>query len=86
MGVCSVLLPQSFDFEFAGSADKPFESYNGVNVRCRYFVKVSAARNYAANLVAEKDLWVVNTETVSLPVCCGRFSCLHPLGVSLFGE
>jgi hypothetical protein len=48
---------QEFDFEFA-HAPKPHESFAGVNVRLRYFLRVSVARQMASNLVKELDFHV----------------------------
>jgi hypothetical protein len=48
---------QEFDFEF-GNAPKPHECYCGVNVRLRYFLRVTVLRQMATNVVKELDLWV----------------------------
>lgn len=50
----------TFPFEFLG-AEKQYESYNGINVRLRYFLRVSMTRPMlSANVHKEMDLWVVN--------------------------
>lgn len=43
-------------FEFR-NVEKAFESYNGINVKLRYFVRVTLARRLA-DVVNEQDLWV----------------------------
>ena len=46
-----------FSFEFS-NVEMQYESYNGVNVRLRYILKVTISRSYAANIIKEKDFWV----------------------------
>ncbi|KAJ3065491.1 Vacuolar protein sorting-associated protein 26B, partial [Podochytrium sp. JEL0797] len=46
----------TFDFEFK-SVEKQFESYLGINVKLRYFVRVTIARRIS-DIVKERDLWV----------------------------
>lgn len=46
----------AFDFEFK-NVEKAYESYNGINVKLRYFIRVSLSRRLA-DVVKEKDLWV----------------------------
>ena len=48
--------PQTFPFNFK-NVEKQYESYNGINVKLRYFVKVTVSRRMA-DVVREKDLWV----------------------------
>jgi hypothetical protein len=48
---------KTFAFEFS-NVEMQYESYNGVNVRLRYILKVTISRSYAANIVKEKDFWV----------------------------
>lgn len=70
-----------WEFDFSEDA-KPFETYNGINVRCRYFVRATVTRNYSSNLVASRDVWVqklqaqpeINT-TIKMEV--GIEDCLH---------
>lgn len=72
---------KEYEFTFKDDA-KPFETYNGINVRCRYFVRATLARNYSSNLVAEQDMWIqklqeapdINT-TIKMEV--GIEDCLH---------
>ncbi len=45
-----------FDFEFR-NVEKQYESYNGINVKLRYFVRVTLARR-VSDAVREKDVWV----------------------------
>lgn len=69
-------------FEFDFDAQKPYETYNGVNVRCRYFVRATVSRSYSSNIVKEQDFWVENLQkqpeintTIKMEV--GIEDCLH---------
>eukprot|EP00002_Diphylleia_rotans_P004526 TRINITY_DN1336_c0_g1_i5.p1 TRINITY_DN1336_c0_g1~~TRINITY_DN1336_c0_g1_i5.p1 ORF type:complete len:304 (-),score=66.94 TRINITY_DN1336_c0_g1_i5:450-1361(-) len=69
----------SFDFP---SVEKLNESYNGINVRLRYFIRVSIIRQYATNIVKEQDFWVQVTATEpeinnSIKMEVGIEDCLH---------
>jgi vacuolar protein sorting-associated protein 26 len=55
---------KTFAFEFS-NVEMQYESYNGVNVRLRYILKVTISRSYAANIVKEKDFWVREHLTTS---------------------
>lgn len=46
----------TFGFEFK-NVEKAHESYNGINVKLRYFIRVNLARRMA-DVVKEKDIWV----------------------------
>ncbi|KAJ3020757.1 UNVERIFIED_CONTAM: Vacuolar protein sorting-associated protein 26B [Siphonaria sp. JEL0065] len=46
----------TYDFEFK-NVEKQFESYYGINVKLRYFVRVTIARRIS-DIVKERDLWV----------------------------
>ena len=35
----------------------PFESYNGINVRLRYFIRATISKRFG-DIVTEKDFWV----------------------------
>lgn len=48
---------QAFNFDF-GQAEKPFESYYGMNVQLRYVVRATVARSYQSNLVEENEFVV----------------------------
>jgi len=52
---------KSYNFEFL-SVEKQYESYSGINVKLRYFVRVTVARHYTTNVVKEQDFWVHNTQ------------------------
>ncbi|KAJ7298081.1 hypothetical protein O6H91_18G042000 [Diphasiastrum complanatum] len=59
-----------------------YESYNGVNVRLRYVLKVTITRNYATNIVEYKDFWVRNYQphpeiNNSIKMEVGIEDCLH---------
>ncbi|KAG8999371.1 Vacuolar protein sorting-associated protein 26B [Tulasnella sp. JGI-2019a] len=47
---------QTFDFHFK-NVEKQYESYQGINVKLRYFVRATIARRLA-DVVKEKDIWV----------------------------
>ncbi|CAG8005076.1 unnamed protein product [Penicillium olsonii] len=75
-----LLHPQSFPFNFK-SIEKQYESYNGINVKLRYFVRVTVSRRMA-DVVREKDLWVYsyrmppeNNSPIKMDV--GIEDCLH---------
>ena len=48
---------QTFNFDFK-NVEKLYESYNGINVKLRYFVRVTISRRLASAIVKEKELWV----------------------------
>jgi len=50
---------KTYTFDFSGM-EQPFESYDGLNVRVRYLLRVTVTRNLALNVVKEQDIWVVN--------------------------
>eukprot|EP00981_Chlorochromonas_danica_P000687 scaffold147_cov164-Ochromonas_danica.AAC.4 len=56
-GAGTITQNKSFRFEF--STEKPYETYSGMNVRLRYFVRVTIARNYSNN-VKEQEFAVQN--------------------------
>lgn len=50
---------KKYDFEFP--VEKPYETYSGLNVRLRYFIRVTIARNnFSSNYVKERDIAVHN--------------------------
>ncbi|KAK9370266.1 vacuolar protein sorting-associated protein 26-domain-containing protein [Lipomyces kononenkoae] len=72
--------PESYEFEFK-NVEKQYESYNGINVRLRYFVRVTVARRMA-DVIREKDTWVysynIPPDTVSsIKMDVGIEDCLH---------
>ncbi|MCJ1308080.1 hypothetical protein MMC25_001731 [Agyrium rufum] len=72
--------PQTFDFNFK-NVEKQYESYNGINVKLRYFVRVTVSRRMA-DVIREKDIWVysykVPPETnSSIKMDVGIEDCLH---------
>ena len=52
-----------FPFEFS-RVDLLYESYNGINVRLRYLLRVTVTRMYASTCTRDFPLWVRNTHTV----------------------
>jgi len=49
---------KTFEFTF-NETEKQYESFNGVNVRLRYFIKFTIlVKKTLSNVVAEKDFWV----------------------------
>lgn len=77
-----LLRDQRYDFDFS-NVDKPYESYNGLNVRLRYFVRVTVTRNYTSgNMVKEADFLTLLTQTPpevnnSIKMEVGIEECLH---------
>jgi vacuolar protein sorting-associated protein 26 len=72
--------PQTFDFNFK-NVEKQYESYNGINVKLRYFVRVNVSRRMA-DVVREKDLWVYSYRippemNSSIKMDVGIEDCLH---------
>ncbi|KAK9476412.1 vacuolar protein sorting-associated protein 26-domain-containing protein [Lipomyces japonicus] len=72
--------PENYQFEFR-NVEKQFESYNGINVRLRYFVRVTVGRRMA-DVIREKDIWVysynIPPDTVSsIKMDVGIEDCLH---------
>ncbi|KAL2650187.1 hypothetical protein R1flu_018315 [Riccia fluitans] len=70
-----------YPFEFS-TVEMPYESYNGVNVRLRYILKVTISRSYATNIVEYKDFWVRNFSPPpeinnSIKMEVGIEDCLH---------
>ncbi|CAO3569190.1 unnamed protein product [Mortierella alpina] len=46
----------TFDFDFK-NVEKQYESYHGINVKLRYFVRVTIQRRLA-DVIKEQDIWV----------------------------
>ena len=72
--------PQTFDFNFK-NVEKQYESYNGINVKLRYFVRVTVSRRIA-DVVREKDIWVYSYRippemNSSIKMDVGIEDCLH---------
>ena len=72
--------PQTFDFNFK-NVEKQYESYNGINVKLRYFIRVTVSRRMA-DVIREKDIWVysyrIPPETnSSIKMDVGIEDCLH---------
>lgn len=76
-------LPTMYPFEFR-RVDKIYESYYGINVRLRYFVRVSVLRK-ASTFQRERDIWVYalrstipeSLHTTSILMEVGIEDCLH---------
>ncbi|KAI9775967.1 MAG: hypothetical protein M1839_000666 [Geoglossum umbratile] len=72
--------PQTFDFNFK-NVEKQYESYNGINVKLRYFVRVTVSRRMA-DVIREKDIWVYSyrippESNSSIKMDVGIEDCLH---------
>jgi vacuolar protein sorting-associated protein 26 len=72
--------PQTFEFNFK-NVEKQYESYNGINVRLRYFLRVTVARRMQ-DVTREKDIWVYSYRTspetnASIKMDVGIEDCLH---------
>mmetsp|Transcript_66258 Transcript_66258/g.130391 ORF Transcript_66258/g.130391 Transcript_66258/m.130391 type:complete len:311 (+) Transcript_66258:96-1028(+) len=55
----TMMVTKSYPFEF--STEKPYETYSGMNVRLRYFVRVTITRSYNT-VVKEQDFAVQNSQ------------------------
>merc|ERR1712100_850195 len=65
-----------------GAVDKQNDTYHGINVRLRYFVRLSVVRGYAGNITKEVDMVVQNLYPApelnnSLKMEVGIEDCLH---------
>jgi vacuolar protein sorting-associated protein 26 len=72
--------PQTFEFNFK-NVEKQYESYNGINVKLRYFVQVTVSRRMA-DVIREKDIWVYSYRippemNSSIKMDVGIEDCLH---------
>eukprot|EP00744_Colponema_vietnamica_P006206 GILI01009021.1.p1 GENE.GILI01009021.1~~GILI01009021.1.p1 ORF type:complete len:298 (-),score=82.63 GILI01009021.1:138-1031(-) len=72
---------KTFNFQF-NRVEKPYETYSGINVRLRYFLRVTVSRHYAANITKELEFAVQNVEVEpeinnSLKMEVGIEDCLH---------
>lgn len=72
--------PQTFEFNFK-NVEKQYESYNGINVKLRYFVRATISRRMP-DVIREKDIWVysyrIPPETnSSIKMDVGIEDCLH---------
>ena len=74
---------KQYPFEFTG-VDKQYESYDGINVRLRYFIRVTIARQYSSKVVHEETIRVHVASTVeepesnnSIKMEVGIEDCLH---------
>lgn len=72
---------KTFPFEFL-NVEKQYESYNGINVRLRYFLRFTITRSFQSNIVKELDIWVHNYQKPpeinnSIKMEVGIEDCLH---------
>ncbi|KAL5580022.1 hypothetical protein UlMin_012464 [Ulmus minor] len=72
---------KTYPFEFS-SVEMPHESYNGVNIRLRYILKVTISRNFISNIVESQDFVVRNytpppSINNSIKMEVGIEDCLH---------
>jgi len=72
---------EEFPFEFE-NVEKLHESYNGINVRLRYFIKFTIVRQYSSNINKEQEFWVQKTTIEpeinnSIKMEVGIEDCLH---------
>jgi len=71
---------QTFDFGFK-NVEKQFESYQGINVKLRYLIRVTVSRRLA-DVVKEKEIWVHSyrmppDSNNSIKMEVGIEDCLH---------
>jgi len=74
---------KSYEFEFT-DVDKPHESYDGINVRLRYFLRTTIQRAYSRTIVHEENFRVHQTAasdepeaSQSIKMEVGIEDCLH---------
>ncbi|CAN8323937.1 unnamed protein product [Cochlearia groenlandica] len=72
---------KTYPFEFS-TVEMPYETYNGVNVRLRYVLKVTVTRGYAWSIVEYQDFVVRNYSPQppinnSIKMEVGIEDCLH---------
>ncbi|XP_047315986.1 vacuolar protein sorting-associated protein 26A-like [Impatiens glandulifera] len=72
---------KTYPFEFS-SVEMPYESYNGVNVRLRYILRVTLSRNFIGNIVEYQEFAVRNftprpSLNNSIKMEVGIEDCLH---------
>ncbi|GAA0160741.1 membrane traffic protein [Lithospermum erythrorhizon] len=72
---------KTYPFEFS-TVEMPYETYNGVNVRLRYVLKVTITRGYAGSVVEYQDFVVRNYSPLpsinnSIKMEVGIEDCLH---------
>ncbi|KEH33470.1 vacuolar protein sorting-associated protein 26A isoform X2 [Medicago truncatula] len=72
---------KTYPFEFS-TVEMPHESYNGINVRLRYVLKVTISRNFVNNIVEHMDFVVHNyipapSINNSIKMEVGIEDCLH---------
>ncbi|KAK4689778.1 vacuolar protein sorting-associated protein 26A/B, partial [Tremellales sp. Uapishka_1] len=71
---------QTYDFAFK-NVEKQYESYSGINVKLRYYLRVTLARRMA-EVIKEKELWVHSyrmppDSNTSIKMEVGIEDCLH---------
>lgn len=76
-----ILERKTYPFEFS-TVEMPYESYNGINVRLRYILKVTISRNIVSSIVENQDFVVRNYVPLpsinnSLKMEVGIDECLH---------
>ncbi|CAN6564699.1 unnamed protein product [Malus baccata var. baccata] len=72
---------KTYPFEFS-TVEMPYETYNGVNVRLRYVLKVTISRGYGSSIVEYQDFVVRNYSPPpsinnSIKMEVGIEDCLH---------
>ncbi|KAJ0102006.1 hypothetical protein Patl1_05248 [Pistacia atlantica] len=72
---------KTYPFEFS-TVEMPYETYNGVNVRLRYVLKVTVSRGYGGSIVEYQDFVVRNYTPApsinnSIKMEVGIEDCLH---------
>lgn len=59
------ILAQNKNIPFEFSTEKPYETYSGMNVRLRYFIRVTIAKNYGSSFIKEKDFALHNYQSIA---------------------
>ncbi|KAK8798819.1 hypothetical protein WA158_007903 [Blastocystis sp. Blastoise] len=50
------------DFKKTQKKDKIYESYYGLNVRVRYYLRLTVHKKFASSVALEKDIWIIKNQ------------------------
>jgi len=77
----TLLHEKTYAFDFS-NVDKPYESYNGISAKVRYFLRATVSKNYNSTSTKEQEFWVQKLQPepeVNNPIKMevGIDGCLH---------
>lgn len=80
-GPCTMYQEETYPFAFE-NAKKEYDSYNGINVNLRYFLRVTVSKPYGMKSTKEQDFWVRNIKPEpmvnnNIKMEVGIEECLH---------